>query len=199
MTAPSDPLRDSSTDSPPKAIFQTLDRTAAYPYSRGEYLRRYGWLVIQATLYRLPLPRAYGWRRFWLRLFGAKLGTAAAVHATTRILHPWLLEIGDWSNLAGGVVVYNLGPVRIGNHTVISQDAYLCAGTHDYTQPTLPLMREPITIGDGVWIAAGAFIGPGVTVGNNSVIGARAVAMKDVQSNVVAAGNPCRVIRQRIS
>ncbi len=190
MTEPPDP--------PPSKAFQTLDRTVSHPYTRSEYIRRYLWLAIQATFYRLPLPRAYAWRRFWLRLFGAKLGTAAAVHATTRILHPWLFELGNWSNLSSGVVVYNLGPVKIGNHTVISQDAYLCAGTHDYTMPTLPLLREPITIGDGVWIAAGAFVGPGVTIRNNSVVGARAVVMKDVESNVVVAGNPARVIKPRI-
>ncbi len=193
MTLPPDP----PPETPPAKVFQTLDRTAAYPYTRGEYLRRYGWLVIRSTLFRLPLPRAYAWRRFWLRLFGAKLGTRAAVHATTQILHPWLFELGDWSNLSNGVVVYNLGPVKIGHHTVISQDAYLCAGTHDYTVPTLPLLREPITIGSGVWVAAGAFIGPGVVVGDNSVVGARAVVMKDVPDAVVVAGNPAKVIKKR--
>jgi putative colanic acid biosynthesis acetyltransferase WcaF len=186
------------TDPPPR-IFQTLDRTAAFPYSTREYLRRFAWLFVQSTLYRIPLPRSYGWRRFWLRMFGAKLGRAAAVHATTKILHPWLLEIGDWSNLSHGVVVYNLGPVKIRSHTVLSQDVYLCAGTHDYTRPDLPLLREPITIGSGVWIAAGAFIGPGVIVGDNSVVGARAVVMKDVPENVVVAGNPAKVIKARVA
>src|SRR5204863_7653015 len=88
--------------------------------------------------------------------------------------------------------------VSIADHSVISQDAYLCAGTHDYTQPTLPLLRPPITIGHGVWIAAGAFIGPDVTIGDNSVVGARAVVMKDVPPGVVVAGNPARVIKQRL-
>jgi putative colanic acid biosynthesis acetyltransferase WcaF len=73
----------------------------------------------------------------------------------------------------------------------------VCAGTHDYTRATLPLQRPPITIGDGVWVAAGAFIGPGVTVGDNCVIAARAVVAKDVPAGVVAGGNPCRVIKQR--
>jgi putative colanic acid biosynthesis acetyltransferase WcaF len=188
MTMPSDPE--------PK-IFQTLNRTASYPYTRSEYIRRYFWLVIQNTLFQLPIPRAYAWRRFWLRTFGAKLGVAAAVHSTTRILHPWLFEMGDWSNLSSGVTVYNLGPVKIGHHTVVSQDVYLCAGTHDYTIPNLPLLREPITIGHSVWIAAGAFIGPTVTIGDNTVIGARAVVMKSIEPNVVAAGNPARVLKQR--
>ena len=125
------------------------------------------------------------------------MGKAAAVHSTTKILHPWLFEMGDWSNLSSNVVVYNLGPVKIGHHTVVSQDAYLCAGTHDYTVPTLPLRREPITIGSGVWVAAGAFIGPGVTVGDNTVVGARAVVMKDVPGNVVVAGNPAKVLKSR--
>ena len=184
---------------PPPGIFQTLDRTAAFPYAPREYARRALWTVVSKTLFRLPLPRAYAWRRLLLRSFGAKLGTAAAVHATTVITHPWLLEMGDWSNLAAGVIVYNLGLVRVGHHTVVSQDVYLCAGSHDYTQPTLPLLRPPIIIGDGVWIAAGAFIGPGVTIGMNSVVGARAVVMSDVEENVVVAGNPARVIRPRLA
>jgi len=182
----------------PKYIFQTLNRTAKFPYTRGEYLRRFAWLFVQATLFRLPIPRAYTWRRFLLKSFGAKMGTAAAVHSGTKILHPWLFEMGDWSNVSAGVTIYNLGLVKIGAHTVISQDAYLCAGTHDYTDPTLPLQRPPITIGNGVWIAAGAFIGPGVSVGDNSVVGARAVVVRDVPEAVVVAGNPAKVIRGRM-
>jgi len=94
-------------------------------------------------------------------------------------------------------VVYNLGEVRIGSHTVISQDAYLCAGTHDYTKPDMPLQLTPITIGSGVWVCAGAFVGPNVTVGDNSVVGARAVVTKDVPPGMVVGGNPARVIKPR--
>src|SRR5690606_6506097 len=144
-------------------VFQRLDTTARAPYSRREYARRFGWLIVQATLFRLPLPRAYGWRRWLLRMFGARLGAHAGIRRTVRIMHPWLLEMGDWSMLGDRVDVYNLGPVRIGNHTVVSQDAVLCAGTHDHTDPSLPLKRPPVVLGSGVWVAAGAFIGPGVT------------------------------------
>lgn len=121
----------------------------------------------------------------------------SGVRGSTRIFHPWLFSIGRWSIIADGVTIYNLGPIRVGEHVVISQDAYLCAGTHDYTRPDLPLLRPPITIESGVWIGAGAFIGPGVTIGRNSVVGARSVVVKDVPQGVVAAGNPARVIKDR--
>ena len=179
-------------------IVQTLDRCQAAPYALNEYARRLLWVIAQATLFRLPIPRAYGWRRFLLRCFGAKLGRHAGVHASVKITHPWLLEMGDWTMIGPRAIVYNLGKITIGHHTVISQYVHLCAGSHDYTIPSLPLLRPEIHIGAGVWIAADAFIGPGVTIGNNSVIGARAVVVKDIPPGVVAAGNPCRVIKDRV-
>lgn len=112
-------------------------------------------------------------------------------------MHPWLLKVGAYSCLGDGVNVYNLGPVSIGEHTVVSQNVHICAGTHDYTRPALPLLRLPITIGSGVWVCADAFVGPGVTIGDNSVVGARAVVTKDVPPAVVVAGNPARVVRAR--
>jgi putative colanic acid biosynthesis acetyltransferase WcaF len=179
------------------AIFHRLDRTANYPYARSEYARRILWNLVRRTVFRWGLPRAFGWRRWLLRRFGAKVGDTAFVRKSAWIWHPWLFEIGEHSTLADGVVIYNLGRVSIGDHTVLSQDVYVCAGTHDYTKPDLPLLKPPIRIGDGVWIAAQAFVGPGVTIGDNSVVGARSVVMKDVPPGVVVAGNPARVIKQR--
>jgi len=152
---------------------------------------------VQRGLVRTSPRRAHGWRRLWLRRFGAQIDVTAGTKPTTHIWHPWLLRVGPWSMLAEGVVVYNLGPVQIGAHTVISQDAYLCAGSHDYTQPQLPLRRPPIVIGSGVWICAGAFIGPGVTVGDNAIVAARAVVTADVPPGMIVGGNPARVIKPR--
>jgi putative colanic acid biosynthesis acetyltransferase WcaF len=180
-----------------RRIFQTLDQTARYPYSRSEYVRRLLWNIVQATLFRYSLPHAFGFRRWLVRLFGAKIGPHSGMRPNVKIVHPWLLEMGDWSMLGHGVVIYNLGPVKIGDHSVLSQGVYVCAGTHDYTKPNLPLVRPTITIGSGVWVAAQAFLGPGVTIGDNSVIAACAVVVKDVPDGVVAGGNPCRVIKAR--
>jgi putative colanic acid biosynthesis acetyltransferase WcaF len=182
---------------PEAAIFQRLDQNPQVNYTRSEYIRRVLWQLVQATLFRLPLPRSYGWRRFWLKRFGAVMGKNAAVHPTTRIIHPWLLEMGDWTMIGPGVTVYNLGKVTLGHQSVISQQAYICAGTHDYTRPEFPLLRPEVHIGAGVWIAACAFVGPGVTIGDNTVIGACAVVTGDIPAGVVAAGNPCRVIKPR--
>lgn len=178
-------------------IFQRLDRTAFYPYSRKEYARRFLWEIVRRLLFR-PSPRfAYRWRAMLLRWFGARVGRPLFVRPTCRVIHPWLLETGEWVQLGDDVVVYNLGPVRIGSHTTVSQGTYLCAGSHDYTDPALPLTRPPITLGSGVWVAAQAFIGPGVSVGDNSVAGARAVVTRDVPPGVVVGGNPARVIKPR--
>ncbi len=178
-------------------IFQRLDLCVGYPYTVQEYAKRSAWEWVHRLCVRTSPNRAYGWRRFWLKRFGAQMGQSSAIRPNTRVLHPWLLEMGDMSILSDGVTVYNLGQVTIGRHTVVSQDVYLCAGTHDHTRPELPLKREPITIGHGVWICAGAFIGPGVSIGDNSVVGARAVVTKDVPPGVVVGGNPAKVIKPR--
>lgn len=187
--------RESSAEGTP--VFQRLDSTAGYPYTLREYIRRFAWEWVQRTFIRFSPRRAHAWRRFWLALFGASMTPSSLTKASTKIFHPWLLTMGEHSCLSENVTIYNLGPVTIGSHSVISQDAYVCAGTHDYTKPDLPLLRPSITIGDGVWICAGAFIGPGVHVGTNAVVGARAVVTQNVPAGMIAAGNPAKPIKPR--
>jgi len=181
----------------PTPVFLRLDTVAGYPYTRSEYLRRFAWSIVQALLIHTSPSRAMGWRRFWLKLFGANVGELSGTRSTTRIVHPWLLTLDNYTMLGDGVTVYNLGQVTIGEHSVVSQNVHLCAGTHDYTKPDLPLIRSSITIGRGVWVCADAFIGPGVTIGDNAIVGARAVVIKDVPPGVVVAGNPAQVIKPR--
>jgi putative colanic acid biosynthesis acetyltransferase WcaF len=112
-------------------------------------------------------------------------------------MKPWELKVGDWVAIGDRVELYNFCEIEIGAMAVISQDCYLCTGTHDYTDPTMPLICRPILIEPESWTAAGVFIGPGVTIGRGAVIGARSVVVKDVKAWTVAAGNPCRDIKPR--
>lgn len=190
-------MTEPAPSAPPEPIFQRLDTTAAYPYTMSEYARRLSWELVQRVFIRFSPRPAHRWRRMWLRLFGARLPDNSYTKPTTIVRHPWLLTMGEHSVLSEGVEIYNLGPVEIGAHTVLSQDVYVCAGTHDYTRPDLPLQRPPIHIGNGVWICAGAFIGPGTRIGDNTVVAARAVVARDLPAGVVAGGNPCKVIKPR--
>jgi len=180
-----------------RRIFQQLDTSADFPYSFSEYARKALWMAVHALLIRFGPPRSPGWYRFWLGLFGAKLAPTCKLRPSVKVRHPWLLEIGEHSVLGDDVEVYNLGPIRIGEHTVISQNTHLCNGSHDYRDPSLPLVRPKMEIGSGVWICADAFIGPGVSIGDNTLIGARSVVMRDVPPGVIAAGNLAQVVRDR--
>ena len=165
-------------------------------YRRSELLLRVLWGLAK-PLFRFSPRTFFGWRRFLLRLFGARVGRSVNIYNSAVIYFPWNLEIGDWSSIGEWALIYNLGPVRIGESVTISQRAHLCAGTHDHRDPALPLLKPPITVQDQAWVAADAFVGPGVSIGEGAVVGARAVAVRDVKSWDVVAGNPARTIGHR--
>lgn len=135
------------------------------------------------------------WRVLVLKCFGAKIEWSSHIYASVKIWAPWNLEIGANSSLGPNVDCYNQGRISIGTNTVISQKTYLCASTHDYTKIDFALILKPITIGNGVWIAADAFIGPGVCIENNAVIAARSVIIKNVVANAIMGGNPAKLIK----
>ena len=105
--------------------------------------------------------------------------------------------IGAEASIGDRAILYNLGLISIGDGATISQGAHLCAGTHDYRRSDLPLLKPPIAVGEGAWICADCFVGPGVKVGDYAIVGARAVAMRDVDDWSIAVGNPARIIGQR--
>ena len=165
----------------------------ARKWSRSDLVRRAGWELIQPFFRFSPRP-FWAWRNFLLRSFGAHLGGDVRIFPTVRITIPWNLEIGSHAAIGDRAILYALGPIMIGARATVSQNAHLCAGTHDFRSPTMDLLKRPIEIGEEAWICADAFIGPDVRVGRRAIVGARAVVTKDISENAVVAGNPAHQI-----
>lgn len=161
-------------------------------------LARMLWNLTYALLFR-PTPRIgfFGWRRFLLRLFGAKLAHNVRIYPKCRVWAPWNLDFAPHVTLADDVDCYSVDVIRIGERTTVSQGAFLCAASHDFSSPGFELITRPISIGAWSWVAARAFVGPGVTLGEGSVVGACAVVTRDVAPWTVVAGNPAKPVKER--
>lgn len=172
--------------------------TYSHSFSLKNKISRLVWNVVRLILFRPFASRLFKkWRVLVLKCFGAKIEWSSHVYASVNIWAPWNLEIGANSSLGPKVDCYNQGKISIGSNTVISQKSYLCASTHDYTKKDFPLILKPIAIGSGVWIAADAFIGPGVCIEDNAVVAARSVVIKNVAKNTIVGGNPAKLIKSR--
>ena len=155
------------------------------------------WQIVQGSLFACSPQFAHGWRCFLLRAFGAKIGHRVIVRPSARITYPWKVAIGDYSWIGDHAELYSLGRITIGTHSVVSQRAYLCAGTHDYRSPDFAIQSPAIQVGDEVWIATDVFVAPGITIGNGAVIGARSSVFDDIEAGVIAFGTPARVQGKR--
>lgn len=138
-----------------------------------------------------------GVKAFLLRLFGARVGSGVVIKPHVRIKFPWRLTVGDHVWIGQGVWIDNLADVTIGNHCCVSQEAYLCTGSHDHRRPTFDLMTAPIVLEEGSWIGARAMVLPGRTIGPHAVVAAGSVVTKDVPAEAIVGGNPAAVIGMR--
>jgi len=137
------------------------------------------------------------WRLLWLRVFGAKISGTPFVHQRARINMPWNLTLGDRACLGDRTNAYSLGEIEVQAYATVAQEAYLCSGTHDFENPSLPLKTARIVVGDHSFIGARAFILPGVTIGAGAIVGACSVVTRDVAPRSIVAGNPARPIEKR--
>lgn len=130
------------------------------------------------------------WRLIWLRIFGAKIYGKPFVHQNVRIKIPWKLTLHDRACLGDGVHAYSLGEIEVFQEATVAQEAYLCTGTHKFDHPNRPLQTGKITIERHAFIGARAFVMPGLTIGERSIVGACSVVTKDVAPGSIVAGNP---------
>ncbi len=166
-------------------------------FTLGNRLFRVLWRMSWLLLARFTPPPLHGWRRLVLRLFGARIGRNARVHGSVVIWLPGNLELGDSVLIGPGARLYNQGRIAIGARSVVSQRAHICASTHDIRDPNFQLVCRPIAIGEQCWVATEAFVGPGVTMGDRAVLGARGALFDDAQADGVYAGNPATFIKGR--
>lgn len=180
-----------------------LDAKAARPLDGGptyplrHRIFRACWNMTWLLLASWTPPPLHGWRRFLLALFGAKVAPNAVVHGSAKIWYPPNLEAGRYAAIGPHATVYCAERITLADHAIVSQGAYLCSAGHDIEDVDFKLVARPITIGAHAWVAAEAFVGPGVTVGEGAVLGARGCAFRDLAPWTVYGGNPARVLKAR--
>jgi putative colanic acid biosynthesis acetyltransferase WcaF len=158
---------------------------------------RAGWLIIEALVLLNPVVTSYRLKRAVLRAFGAQMGSDVTIKPGLHVKCPWRLEVGDHVWLGERAWIDNLANVQIGSNVCLSQGVYLCTGNHDWTDPGMGLVTAPITIEDGAWVAAFSRVGPGVTIGQDSVIALGAVIAEDAEPGQIYSGNPARAVGPR--
>lgn len=164
-------------------------------------IKRAVWNVAYVLLFRFfPTKLFRLWRIMLLKLFGAKVKWDSEVYASASVWAPWNLVIGHGSCLGPHVVCYNQDVVILEDNVVVSQYAYLCTASHDVNMLNTThdsLITAPIIIKEKAWVGARAFIGLGVCIGKEAVVGATASVYKNVEDYHVVGGNPARFIKTR--
>jgi putative colanic acid biosynthesis acetyltransferase WcaF len=156
------------------------------------------WLVVYYFLFRwTPSFCLHTWRICLLRLFGATIGHGCKVAPSAFVWAPWNLTMGDFCCLAGHTDIYTVDSITIASNVTVSQRSFLCTASHDICSLRRPLTHKPIAIGEHAWVCAEAFVGPGVTIGEGSVVAARGVVTRDVAPWTVVGGNPAKKIKDR--
>ena len=155
------------------------------------------WQLVKIIFFLTAFPWPSPIKTWWLRRFGAQIGPNVYWKPRVNIHLPWKLTVGAHTWIGEEVCIVNFAPVTIGAHCCLSQRCFICSGNHDYRFPDMRYRHAPIALGDGVWIGATAFVGPGVQIGSDAVICAGTLVSKILRGSWVYAGNPCQPLRPR--
>ncbi len=166
----------------------------ASPWSRRCRLRILAWDYAWTLLCGWTPKPCNPWRLFILSRFGAIIHGQPFVHQRARIEHPWNLILHHKACLGDRAHAYCLAAVELHEGACVAQEAYLCTGTHKFSNPSWPLQTAPISIGADAFIGARAFLLPGVTVGEKAIVGACSVVTRGVLPETTVVGNPARLV-----
>lgn len=181
--------------SPARVDFSTYTQ-GDYTPGRGPFVRCLWWLC-SLLLFESGLCPVSGVLVFLLRCFGASIGRHVVIKPNVRIKFPWRLVMGDHVWIGQGTWIDNLAEVTLGSHVCLSQNVYLCTGSHDHRQPSFDLITKPIAVADGGWICAGSILLPGTVVGQEGVVSAGSVARGEIAQRAIVKGNPAVVVGER--
>jgi putative colanic acid biosynthesis acetyltransferase WcaF len=156
------------------------------------------WLVVEALVLLNPVVTSYGFKRWILRRFGARIGAGVLIKPGVHVKYPWRLEIGDHAWIGERSWIDNFVQVRIGAHACVSQGAYLCTGNHDWSDPGMRRFVAPVIVEDGAWIGAFARIAPGVVVGREAVVTLGSVLLEHAEPRGIYQGNPAELVKERV-
>jgi len=165
----------------------------------GTSLSRLLWYFVNHLIFNSAYFPSSGLKSAILRFFGAKIGIGVVIKPCVNIKYPWNLEIGNHSWIGEEVWIDNLGKVSIGDHVCISQGALLLCGNHNYKMETFDLMVGEIKLENGSWVGAKSIVGPGVCIGEYSVLAAGSFAGGDLEAATIYRGNPAVATRKRWS
>jgi len=154
------------------------------------------WLVARFFLFLPAIPWPSALRVAALRAFGARIGSGVVIREGVNVSFPWRLQIGDHVWLGEGVIILSLAPVILESNVCLSQRAFLCTGSHNFQAPKFDLITKPITIHERSWVAADAFVAPGIEIGPDSMVSAGSVVLENVPPKTLVRGNPAKVVKQ---
>lgn len=166
-------------------------------YQPGGAVKRLLWYFFNVMFLLNPWNPFSGLRKLVLRMFGAKIGKGVVIKPRINVKYPWKLTVGNHVWIGEHVWIDNLGEVKIGDHSCLSQGAMLLCGNHNYKKETFDLMVEDITIEEGVWIGAHAVVSPGVVCRSHSILTVNSVATQELEAYSIYQGNPAKKIRER--
>ncbi len=154
------------------------------------------WIVVKCLFFLNPVPWPSALRVALLRAFGARVGERVVVRSQVNVTFPWRLSVGDDVWLGEEVLILSLAQVTLEPNVCISQRAFLCTGSHDFRAPKFDLITKPIIVRGGSWVAAQAFLAPGVEIGEGSMVSAGSVVLENVPPKSLVRGNPAVVAKR---
>jgi putative colanic acid biosynthesis acetyltransferase WcaF len=131
-------------------------------YSRGvPRWKELCWWLCRSLVFAPWFPVPSPLKVAVLRFFGAEVGRGVVIRSRVNITMPWRVGIGDHVWIGDEVMILSLDRVELGSNVCVSQRACLCSGSHDFQSERFDLVTRPIRIGEGSWVGACAFVGPG--------------------------------------